>query len=326
VSAADPLSADAIAAAGATGAVGDVLAQPAQLADAVWRAESASFPRGERPGGLVVAGEEGAAGGDLAAAVLAGRAEGPVRAFRGYQPGAGVDASTLVVCASYSGDGEEALACFEAAGDAGAARAAITTGGPLAEAARAAGAPVMGVPSGFDRRASIVYTTVGALEAAAACGAAPSVRGEIEAAGGPLGALAAEWGPESPPESDAKRLANALHGSFPVIHAAGPAAAAARRWRAGIAATLPACAAELPEALDSLPAYTPPVTAVFLDDPAGDPRLRSRIDGAVAGAGVPVERAEARGQTPFEQVMSLVLLGDLVAAYLAILAGGERLG
>ena len=50
----------------------------------------------------------------------------------------------LVVCASYSGDTEETLACFEAAGAAGAGRVVLTTGGQLAEAARADGVPVIG--------------------------------------------------------------------------------------------------------------------------------------------------------------------------------------
>ena len=50
------LSIEAIEAADSAGMLADVLAQPAQLGDAVWRAESAKFPRSEMPGGLVVAG------------------------------------------------------------------------------------------------------------------------------------------------------------------------------------------------------------------------------------------------------------------------------
>ena len=73
-----------------------------------------------------------------------------------------------MLCASYSGSTEETLACFEAAGAAGAPRVALTTGGQLAERAREEGVPVIGVPSGMQPRAAVVYMTVGALECAAA--------------------------------------------------------------------------------------------------------------------------------------------------------------
>ena len=80
-----------------------------------------------------------------------------------------VDLARVVSCsaASYSGDTEETLACFEAAGAAGARRVALTTGGALAEAARAEDVPVIGVPAGMQPRAAVLYGTVGALECAA---------------------------------------------------------------------------------------------------------------------------------------------------------------
>jgi glucose/mannose-6-phosphate isomerase len=303
----------------------DVLAQPAQLADAVWRAESARFPRVDVPGGLVVAGMGGSAiGGDLAAAVLGDRAARPLRTVRGYElePWAGDDA--LVLCASYSGDTAETLAFFEAAGEAGAPRAVVTTGGELGEAARSAGVPVMGVPGALQPRAAVVYMTVAALEAAAACGAAPSVRDEVEGAAGPLGELAGEWGPDAPADSGAKRLAAALTGTVPVVIGAGATVAAARRWKTQINenALTPAFWSELPEAdHNEICGYAPPLTALLLDDPALDPRLRRRIELTAELIEAPVERAEARGATPFERTMSLVLLGDLVSVYLATLAG-----
>ena len=43
---------------------------------------------------------------------------------------------SLVLCASYSGETEETLGCFEAAGAAGAQRVVLTTGGTLAQLAR----------------------------------------------------------------------------------------------------------------------------------------------------------------------------------------------
>jgi hypothetical protein len=44
----------------------------------------------------------------------------------------------------------------------------------------------------------------------------------------------------------------------------------------------------------------------------------------VAGAGSPVERVRSRGQTRTERVLSLVLLGDSLSLYLAVLNGWTR--
>jgi glucose/mannose-6-phosphate isomerase len=327
VTASDPLSPEAIRAVDPAGMLDDVLAQPAQLGDAVWRAQSADFPRAEAAGGLVVAGMGGSAiGGDLAAAVLHGRAERPTRTVRGYELGPGVGPDTLVLCASYSGNTEETLACFEAAGAAGAPRVAVTTGGALGKAARDEGVPVMGVPGAFQPRAAVVYMTVAALEAAAACGAGPAVGDEVEAAAGLLGELVEEWGPEAGADSEAKRLATALRGTVPVAIGAGGTVAVARRWKTQINenASAPAFWNELPEAdHNEICGYAPPLAVVLLDDPGLDARLRRRIDLTAEVAGVPVEQVEARGETPFERVMSLVLLGDLVSVYLAVLAGED---
>ena len=118
--------------------LGDVLAQPLQLGDALWRAQSAGIPKRDRPGGLVVCGMGGSAiGGDLAAAALGDRATRPITTVRGYALESWTGPDTLVLCASYSGDTEETLACFEAAGAAGAGRVALTTGGEAGRGARA---------------------------------------------------------------------------------------------------------------------------------------------------------------------------------------------
>jgi glucose/mannose-6-phosphate isomerase len=323
-SATDPLTREAIAALDPAGMLDDVLAQPAQLADAAWRGDSAGFRSG--PGGpLVVAGMGGSAiGGDLAAAIMDGHLAHPIETVRGYDLGPPRQPGTAVLCASYSGETEETLACFEQAVAAGLTVGAVTTGGPLAAAARELGAPVMGVPSGMQPRAAVVYMTVAAIYAAAACGAAPNL--QVDEAAGLLGELAAEWGPDSPPDTTAKRLATALHGTVPVVIGAGRTAAAARRWKTQINenASAPAFWSELPEAdHNEICGYAAPLSLVLLDDAGLDERLRRRIDLTARLVDIPVERVEARGETPFERVMSLVLLGDLVSVYLAALAGED---
>ncbi len=70
---------------------------------------------------------------------------------------AGPGRDTLVLCSSYSGATEETLAAYEDAVARGAPRIVATTGGPLAERARADGVPVIPLPGGFQPRAAIGY-------------------------------------------------------------------------------------------------------------------------------------------------------------------------
>ena len=76
---------------------------------------------------------------------------------RGYQLPSWTMPSSVVLCASYSGNTEETLACYEAAGALGAMRVAVTTGGRLAEAAREDGVPVIPLPAGLQPRAAVAY-------------------------------------------------------------------------------------------------------------------------------------------------------------------------
>jgi glucose/mannose-6-phosphate isomerase len=323
----------AIEAADPGGMLGDVLAQPHQLGDALWRAQSAGIARQDSPGGLVVCGMGGSAiGGDLAAAALGDRATRPITTVRGYALESWTGPDSLVLCASYSGNTEETLACFEAAGAAGAGRVALTTGGQLAEAARAEGVPVIGIPAGLQPRAAVVFMTVGVLECAALCGAAPGLHSEIDTAAELLTSLAAEWGPDAPDDCEAKQLARSLQGTIPVIHGAGPTTAVARRWKTQLNenADAAAFASQLPEANHNeicgwdRGRAAAPLAGVFLEDPDHHPRVRRRIELAAAEverAGAPALRVAARGDTRLERVLSLVLLGDLTSVYLAVLEG-----
>jgi len=305
----------------------EVLAQPHQVADALWRAEAAKVPERELAGGLLVCGMGGSAiGGDLAAAAIGARAVRPIRTSRGYTPEPWLGPGTLVLCSSYSGATEETLACFDAAGEAGAERVALTTGGALAERAREEGVPVIGVPSGMQPRASVVYMTVAALECAAACGAVASLSGEIEGAGEALAAGADDA------QAEAASVAAALHETLPVVHGAELTAPVARRWKTQLNenAKLAAFASELPEANHNeiegwaWGAGRAPLSAVLLSAPSAHPRVSRRFDllaELLASREVPVARAQARGDSPVAQVLSLVMLGDLVSVELAELAG-----
>jgi glucose/mannose-6-phosphate isomerase len=273
-----------------------------------------------------------AIGGDLAAAALGDRATRSITLVRGYAIESWTPPESLVLCASYSGNTEETLACFEAAGAAGAQRVVLTTGGRLAELAREENVPVIGVPAGMQPRAAVVYMTIGVLECASLCGAAPGLHSEIDTATALLERLVEEWGPGAPEDSLAKSIARQLQGTIPVVHGASATIAPARRWSTQINenADSPAFWSELPEANHNQICgweqgrELAPLSGVFLCDPDQHPRVQRHVDLAAAElerVGAPTVQVHTRGDSRLERVLSAVLLGDLVSIYMAILAG-----
>jgi glucose/mannose-6-phosphate isomerase len=331
--AAEELSREAIARIDPSDQLGDVLALPEHLRDALWRAESAIMQDWDTRAGLVVAGMGGSAiGGALARAALGDHASRPIFVTRAYGLPTWTTPDTMVLCASYSGETEETLACYESAGALGAKRTVVTTGGRLAEMARADGVPVIPLPGGFQPRAAVAYMIVAALEVAALCGVGPRLTSEIDVAASHIEQLVAEWGPDASEDSLGKEIARSLHGSTPVIAGAGLTTPIAYRWKTQINenAKQPAFWHELPEldhneiaGWEGAPQLGR-FTAVFLDDSDAHPRVKERMlltEQLIAGAASASFRVETRGQTGIERVISLVLLGDLVSIYLAALRG-----
>jgi glucose/mannose-6-phosphate isomerase len=324
-----------VAAVDSTGQLGEILDLPIHLRDALWRVDSSGAAPVDAPGGLIVAGMGGsAAGGRLALGALGPRLTRPLAIADGYALPGWAGPETLVLCSSYSGVTEETLACYDDAAARGAPRIVATTGGPLAERARRDGVPVIPVPGGFQPRAAVGYSLVSAVEAARLAGAAPGLHDEIEAAATLAEALAAEWGPDAPDDGEAKALARALHSTVPVVLGAELAAAAAYRWKAELNenAELPAFALALPEAdHNDVVGWAAArdlgrFAFVLLDDPGADPRNRRRVEltaQLAEDAGATVVRASARGESPLERLVSLVLLGDLVSLYSAVLRGAD---
>jgi glucose/mannose-6-phosphate isomerase len=331
-------SAEQIARFDVSNQVTDVLALPAQLEDALWRVETAALERyarladGETPDApLIVCGMGGSAiGGDLAASALGDRLTRPLVSVRGYELPSWATPDSVVLCASYSGDTEETIACYDAAGALGATRIAVTTGGRLAQIARSDEVPVIGIPSGLQPRAAVAYMLVAVLEVAALAGVAPRIRTEIDSSSAALEKLGREWGPDASDGNLAKELAERMLDSCVCVYGAGPTTPAAYRWKTQLNenAKLPAFAGELPEVDHNEivgwegAARLGRFFAIFLEDSGQHPRTRRRIEVTAAliepqAAGTAV--VESRGNGPLERLLSLVMLGDLTSIYLAVL-------
>jgi glucose/mannose-6-phosphate isomerase len=322
---------------------GGMLAQVAGFPDQLGRAAEARRAfRAAHPGGVagdgrrsvLVCGMGGSAiGGEFAAAWAATHGV-RVAVHRGYGLPAWVDAGTLLVFSSYSGNTEETLSAFAAAGSVGAPRLAIATGGALAERARAAGVPVYALPGGLQPRAALGHSLSALLVLLHESGAvAADPQPELEAAARTLRAQAARWAPESPEaDNPAKRLARILYGHLPCIYT-GPGATApvGVRWKGQLnenAKSL-ALAAVFPE-LD----HNEIMGWHALPDVRRAARLlivRDRDDGApvhrrmqvtaeilaprVAG----IEWIDTEGETLLERILGAAYLGDHASVYLAFL-------
>jgi glucose/mannose-6-phosphate isomerase len=320
----DPLA--AVREVDASGLLDDILGLPDQLGDALWRVESADIG-GLEANGLAVCGMGGSGiGGALARAALGHRLSRPLRVVRDYELAPWASPENLILCMSYSGNTEETLACFEGAEALGATRVVATTGGALAEAARAADVPVIGIPSGLQPRSAVGYMFAIAAETAAVIEASAPIRMEIDAA--------AAWLSEQRESVIARsaEIAAELAGSVPVIYGSGLTAPVAYRWKTQVNenAKHPAFTHELPE-LDhnELVGWNTDVdagrfAAVFLEDSDQHPRQRERAEltaKLIEPAAAAVVKVETEGETRTARMLWSVMLGDLVSLQLAAQRG-----
>jgi glucose/mannose-6-phosphate isomerase len=306
-----------------SGQLDDVLALPEQLRDALWRVESAGLEPAEARG-MIVCGMGGSAiGGLLARAALGDSLARPMLVFRDYELPPWTSPERAVLCSSYSGDTEETLACFEAAEAIGAIRYVATTGGALAEAARRAKVPVVGLPAGLQPRHSIGYGFTVACEIAALVGIAPGLRTEIDTSAAYLD----EHGAEAL-AGRAGETADRLAGKVPLIYGCDLTVPVAYRWKTQINenAKQHAFHNQLPE-LDhnEIVGWTADgdgegFAAILLTDSDQHPRQRERAESTaklIESSGSAVIQIETEGRTRVERLLWAVLLGDLVSLHLA---------
>jgi glucose/mannose-6-phosphate isomerase len=311
-------------------------ALPEQCREAWAAAEAFPLPWQQAPERIVVLGMGGSAiAGDYFRALLALESNVPVFNARQYDLPPFVDQRTLVIGSSFSGETEEVLAAFEQALATPATKLVITTGGQLLATARANGVPAFTFAYAGEPRAAIGWGLMPALSFARSLGLMQGVERDIDETIEVLGALRDECGPDVPSSRNpAKQLALRLHERLPVVSGAGPLIEVARRWKCQLneSANTWAFCEEMPEAQHNaivalgLPkAISAATSAFFLQSNTLDhPRVRMRYnfgERILERAGVPCEAVVARGKCALAQMLSLTMLGDYAAAYLALLYG-----
>jgi glucose/mannose-6-phosphate isomerase len=293
-----------------------------------------SLPPTEGVRSIAICGMGGSAiAGDVIRAISEDRLGIPFAVVRSPELPAFASADALVVASSYSGNTAETLAVLEQALERGCRAIAVTSGGKLAGRAEERGIGLVGVPAGFVPRAAFGFLTLGALGALEATGLLHPQRADVEEAANELEALANLTGADATTSRNpAKALALAIGERIPVVWGAeGIGAVAAMRWKAEMNenAKVPAFWSSLPE-LDhnEVEGWSDGQGERFIvialrhegEHPEVAARFPLSLDVA-RSSGAAVEEVWARGGSALARLLTLVLLGDVTATYLAIARG-----
>jgi len=284
---------------------------------------------------IVILGMGGSAiAGDMLRALLQRESAVPVFNVRQYELPPFVDERTLVIASSFSGNTEETLSAFDQALATPAKKLAVTGGGQLLATARANGVPVFTYQFQGQPRAALGWSLMPLLAVARSLGLMPGLEREAEEALAVMADLQEQISEGTPAvQNPVKQVAQRLHGKLPVIYGAGFLTPVAHRWKTQLNENSKAWSfyEELPEANHNailgyeLPRDTVLNTAVvFLQSNLVHPRVQLRYDFTqrmLEKAGVDVLTVGARGQSALAQMLSLVLFGDHVSCYLALLNG-----
>jgi len=286
---------------------------------------------------VVVLGMGGSAiGGDLVGSLALAQSRASVMVCRGYSLPSYVDARTLVVASSYSGNTEETLSCFEQSLKSGAKNLAMTTGGKLREMAEQHGVPVLTYNYRSPPRAALPFSFVPLLCVMGRLGLleiAPVDIAEMVSALRRHQESIAENAPLA--SNQAKQIATDLRGRLAVIYGAETVSEVAHRWKTQINENSKAWAFHevFPEMNhNAVVGYEFPadlngrVLVVMLASSFLSERVQRRY--AVVGrllrkAGVEFRTVSGAGASRLSDMMSLVLFGDYVSYYLALLNGTD---
>jgi len=319
------------------GMLAAVAGLPDQCRDAWTAAQSLDLPASySRIKRIMVAGMGGSAiAGDLWRVLLQRECGVPVFNVRGYDLPPFVDRDTLVIASSFSGDTEETVSAFHQALPIACPKVAITSGGRLLSTARANGVPAFTYKFAGEPRAALGWSLMPLLAISERLGFTEGIEGDVDEAISVLVGLRAELSEDvSTADNPAKQTALALCDRLAVIYGAGPLTEVAHRWKTQLneSSKVWAFHEELPEIHHNaiigygLPeAVARATTVAFLhSDDLVHLRVQLRYDftrDLLARSNVESLTVKARGVSALAQVMSLILFGDYVSGYLALLYG-----
>ena len=290
--------------------------------------------RDERiPNNIVIAGMGGSGiGGDLVKAVIGSQFPCPIIVHRGYTLPAFVTSQTLFVAVSYSGNTEETLLSVESAFAQGANILAVTSGGKLGAFADAHNLPCVIIPAGQPPRASLGYLLMPILSVLARLGFVRDLdfQSDLEETVALLAQLEGDFHPDAP-ESQPKRLAQALHGKLPIIYAPQELEAIAMRWKGQMNengkslayySVYPEMNHNEIEGWKHPSVLTQQCHVIQLRDPIAPSQTQRRMDitaELIQPHTAGITQVHSVGKSLLARLLSLVAIGDWASFYLAIL-------
>jgi glucose/mannose-6-phosphate isomerase len=316
--------------------LGRIKELPKQVRDAWSIASRATLPPAYGDvRSIVVAGMGGSAiGGDLAAALLADELGVPMSVHRDYGLPAYVGRDSLVITSSYSGNTEETLSSFDEARKRGAKVIALTTGGKLAELARASNYPVVTFSYKARPRATLGYSLGLVIGVLARLGFVRDLADDLEAALADVAKLE-ERVHEGAKTNDAKKLARELYGRIVFGYGAGVMGVMARRvkgqWNEN---------AKNWSAFDVMSELNhnavvgfphPPIarealTVLMLRSDRDNPRHKLRFEVTrelLDRAQIAHKTLQFGGRNLLSEVLQMVFFTDYVSFYVALLNGAD---
>ena len=285
------------------------------------------------PNNIVIAGMGGSGiGGDLVKAVIGSQFPCPIIVHRGYTLPAFVTSQTLFVAVSYSGNTEETLLSVESAFAQGANILAVTSGGKLGAFADVHNLPCVIIPAGQPPRASLGYLLMPILSVLARLRFAPNLdfQSDLEETVALLAQLEGDFHPDAP-ESQPKRLAQALHGKLPIIYAPQELEAIAMRWKGQMNenskslayySVYPEMNHNEIEGWKHPSVLTQQCHVIQLRDPIAPSQTQRRMDitaELIQPHTAGITQVHSVGKSLLARLLSLVAIGDWASFYLAIL-------
>jgi glucose/mannose-6-phosphate isomerase len=313
-----------------SGLLDSILSLPDQLASSF---RAASQQGGTPPGmrSITFCGMGGsAAAGDVVAAQYREHLDIPIGTVRGYSLPRYCGQDDVVICLSYSGNTEETVSAYREATERGCRVVAVCSGGELADLAERDGALLVRVPGEMPAPRAALGHLVGAVIGALSSADFEWVDEVVEGAVGVLEDLSEKLGRDVPiGRNSAKHIAEWLEDRVPVIWSSeGPSEPAGWRWKCAFNenAKLPAFASSLPE-LDHHEVvgwsgtwgerFALLVLRHVDEHSSVDRRLEATIE-VVGESGLAWHAAHARGTSPLDQVLSLMMIGDAASIYHAL--------
>ncbi|HWM52549.1 MAG TPA: bifunctional phosphoglucose/phosphomannose isomerase [Thermoplasmata archaeon] len=311
------------------GGMRDVIASlPDQIATAT-QARATHFAVDEAQRIFLVGMGGSAIAGDVFAAWVADRSKVPIQVVRDYHLPSYARSEDILVALSYSGNTEETLAATAQGIKLGCRVIAITSGGMLAELARKSDFSVFDVPTGLPPRGAFGHL-FGILAAISGDWTYSDPRAELDEAVAHLRTLREQLRPESAMRSNrAKALAVRIRATVPIIYAAPPFSAIARRWQTQLNenSKVLAFSSTFPEAdHNELVGWVEDARArshrpILLRDRDESAAMRRQLDITVSliSKKTKVEEIQDDGPTLVSRMLGTLYLGDYVSLYLAVL-------